>query len=506
MQPPAEINLTLQDDTNVLVINLTLQDDDTNVLVMDLERDSLRETCIYFKKMLANFQEKDKSTITMRVPNAGVMYEVIQSLCCGKKFNCDLMEWEYLLEGIRCLEYLNIDSAYLHPLLYQIKVPVEGCELLLSVIDQLGIDCHKSKAIRNNLPEGYSAHMLPKKLAHSSILFPYPHSNYEIIVIMECGKIIIINPTEDTITRTIPGNNVPVMSSSYNGKQLVISKKDGTFDVWDMETGKLINTFAKGSGSGHIHLSPDGKKVIDWYKTDAGDTINVWNAETGYCVSTVPADTCRNMTSVCYAPNSKDLTIGYRKGRIRIWDDEKYVLLRSRRWRHTKPIISMNYSFDGTKFVAGNSIGRIGTWSKNEPLPRLPFRPVQKMTRESSLSKLVDHVCYSPDIKFIAFSKDDGSVIIVENIYPSEEPLHTITPPDNNCRVINICFSPDSKHIIIGYRSEESLASTTHCQQYHGGTIKIIDLNTGILINRFENEVDRLCNIYCMPINKTSKK
>src|ERR1700677_4855196 len=89
-------------DNNLFIdLNLTLTDANHKIK-LNLHKIILYSSSIYFEKLLTNCKEKYLNEITIEVPNAFIVYDIIMSFY-GQKMNIgNYPEWKYQLELIKC--------------------------------------------------------------------------------------------------------------------------------------------------------------------------------------------------------------------------------------------------------------------------------------------------------------------------------------------------------------------------------------------------------------------
>lgn len=137
---------------------LTLYDD-TNEITINLHKIILYIRCIFFKKLLTSCCEKILNEIKIWVPNVYVARDIIISFYDNNsnknlKMNTSgFSNWKYVLESAKCYDYFGL--VFDKSLLENLKVPKEGFELLLEVIDIIDHDDKLIYLIETNLPTGY---------------------------------------------------------------------------------------------------------------------------------------------------------------------------------------------------------------------------------------------------------------------------------------------------------------------------------------------------------------
>ena len=93
-----------------------------------------------------------------------------------------------------------------------------------------------------------------------------------------------------------------------------------------------------------IAYSPDGRHLISGY---AGETIRIWDAETGAAVREPLQGHTGVVLSVAYSPDREHLISGSDDKTIRIWDAETGDIDGEPLQRHTNVVLSVAYSLNG---------------------------------------------------------------------------------------------------------------------------------------------------------------
>ena len=76
---------------------------------------------------------------------------------------------------------------------------------------------------------------------------------------------------------------------SKNGDQLMTAHQDLTVRLWDAEYGTPLGQVRTGANVKMADVSPDGQRIVTVSDCPA-DCVELWNAETGVRVATLPVD------------------------------------------------------------------------------------------------------------------------------------------------------------------------------------------------------------------------
>src|SRR5271154_4626012 len=288
-------------------VHLVLHDG-IDELNMDLHKNILCASCEYFEMMFRNCREKNESVVNMTITNVFVVHDIITSFYNQKTKSGGLPEWKYYLELIRCYDFLGLQYDINE--FCNLKVPPEGFELLLDVINQIGESnvinqIGESNAtirmIYDNLPQDYDLSQLSQEIL-KKMLYVIP--DYEIIAISNTSdkrnKIIKLDPIKNTISCTFDDlDTVDLMNCSFDNKHLVLNKKNDFLYVWNMETNKLVRTFDMSKWKPCLfRLSPDIKQIAIACSDQA---ITILDADTNRIIYTFRDHTYR-ICSMCYSP------------------------------------------------------------------------------------------------------------------------------------------------------------------------------------------------------------
>jgi WD40 repeat protein len=112
-----------------------------------------------------------------------------------------------------------------------------------------------------------------------------------------------------------PGLNV---AFSPDGRRLATGGEANTVKVWDVETGRELQTFRGHIGEVHtLAFSPDDGQ---WVASGGeGSTVKVWDSHTGTLVRNFRGHTGL-VSSVAFSPDGRRLVSGSRDSTVKVWD------------------------------------------------------------------------------------------------------------------------------------------------------------------------------------------
>ena len=206
------------------------------------------------------------------------------------------------------------------------------------------------------------------------------------------------NTSIKQLIRTLPGQ-AWVVAFSPDGEILATGSRDGSLNLWNWRTAKLIRTLSHSIPVIDIAFSSDGQTLASGL--DQGSRIQLWNYTTGERIQ-IPKD-----------PNANKY--GY--------DDFK-----------SQPVA---FSPDGKSFVARSSSGSSG---------KLWNQETGELIRTFEAKSSINAVAISPDGKFLATGIRDNGVKLW-NLRTGEF-ISTFTGHLGEVMCVN--FSPDSQTLASG--------------------------------------------------------
>ena len=248
---------------------------------------------------------------------------------------------------------------------------------------------------------------------------------------------------------------VPAIVISADGKKLIGGSRSGSIKIWDLQTGKLLNTL-KSKSEGVTSLAMGGKNGQILVSGDIDHTVKVWNLSTGKLLLTIAAHSLP-VEAVAISPDGKTLVSGSgsngaAKEQVKLWNlrtgkllhsmehppgvdalavslDNKVVISGSfgqlvnkdsaintlKLWdldtgkllrdftQNTDSIESIVLTADGRTMITGNFNGKIKFWN---------WRTGELLSTMRGDTNSVDAIAISPDQKFLVTSSEDGTIRI----------------------------------------------------------------------------------------------
>ena len=102
--------------------------------------------------------------------------------------------------------------------------------------------------------------------------------------------------------------------------KIVSGSSDNTIKVWDLESGRLLNTLNLSSYVNSVAITSDNSKIVS--SGSADKIIKVWDLNTGKLLNTVEGHT-DNIFSVAISPDSTKIVSGSYDKTIKVWEMQK---------------------------------------------------------------------------------------------------------------------------------------------------------------------------------------
>ncbi|MBN2533117.1 MAG: PD40 domain-containing protein [Spirochaetales bacterium] len=301
--------------------------------------------------------------------------------------------------------------------------------------------------------------------------------------------------------------SITAIAFSPDGKKLVSGGSDGTINIWEVSSGRLI-TYCKEQPAAikAIALSPENNFFVSG--SDDG-AVAVWDLESGQLIAGYKEHR-RSITALVFSSYKKIFATASDDCTIKIWEYGNKESIATCKG-HAKAINSIAFSPDGRLIVSGSDDTTMKIWE---------MQTGNLITTLQAHTQAVSTVAYSPQGRFIASGGWDGAVRlwdaqtgkcvaeclrhtgIITIVRFSPDGLYVISGswdagikvwevPGGKMKaemfghtgiITSLSVSPDGKYIVTG--SEDT-------------TIKVWELSTGILTSACKEHTDRISQVIC---------
>ncbi|AEQ33402.1 BTB-POZ domain and WD-repeat protein [Megavirus chiliensis] len=360
-------------------------------ITINVHKCILYYSCEYFAIMLSNFQEKNQNEIKIKVPNIHVCYDIIMSFYGEKINSANYPEWKHCIESYKCFDFLGM--KFDKNKIYKLKIPSEGFESLLDLIDSMEYTSETLALLIDNMPTDYNIVNLPKDL------------------LFEMQKLL---KTRNNISDNI-------ISADYNG----------TINIWNPLNGNIIKHMKHSKNLSFIDLYPINNQMLS-----CGEHTDImrWNYITGEFISRIKLSSKSksdksNILCACFLKKSEKIAIVTESG-VGIWNiqggkSQKINI-------NMDNIIKIRCSSNDNYIACCNKDGVIKIWN----------------IKENEISTVIGgknyDICFSSNNKYFAYC--DKNI----HIYNIIEKTSFFFDTGENIKLYSICFSPDNKYIAYG--------------------------------------------------------
>lgn len=371
------------------------------------------------------------------------------------------------------------------------KVPVEGSRFFAIALShddrQLAIGDQKGQIILYDAKSGEEQFRYHRRCRIDWLEYNPDDSMLAIPAGREDRNIGFIDPETGKEIRQIPTGShwVTDLQFSPSGGQLLTGGDDSLVNLWDVETGTLLKTFAEHNssieevcwnpdGTEFVSADPDGKVRISMI--DPGDQEIVYddgapvlgisvrksdgqvasgngrNVEirdaTGKMLRSLTGDS-DYVQDLTYSPDGKLLASAVGDGSIDVWDPDsgEHIQLLE---KHKGIVKSVAFTADSTRVVSGGLDETVKVWSVDSG--KLLH------TLKGHGHRVYDVDC-SPDGKLIASAAWDRTLCFWDT--ETGKKLHKARPKkrqgasSSSKRYTSLAFSPDGNYVAAGTHAQE---------------------------------------------------
>ncbi|MEH2416635.1 MAG: ribosome assembly protein 4, partial [Nostoc sp.] len=144
-----------------------------------------------------------------------------------------------------------------------------------------------------------------------------------------------------------------------DGQRLASASGDKTIKLWDVATGKLVQTLTgHSSWVNSVVFSPDGQRLAS---ASWDNTIKLWDVATGKAVQTLTGHT-DSVSSVVFSPDGQRLASASGDKTIKLWDVATGKLVQTLTG-HTDSVSSVVFSPDGQRLASASRDKTVIVWN-----------------------------------------------------------------------------------------------------------------------------------------------
>ena len=301
------------------------------------------------------------------------------------------------------------------------------------------------------------------------------------------------NVSTQTSTTAFEGDaGLGAVAFSPDGTKLASGSVDKTVKLWDVSTGKNINTLTGHKDRvGSVAFSPDGTKLASG---SADKTVKLWDVSTGKNINTLTGHKDR-VESIAFSPDGTKLASGSADETVKLWDvstgenintfgetgsaSAAVQMLQifsgrgSSSTQRKSPVTSVAFSPDGTTLASGELGGMVKLWNVSTG------KNINTFHGPGGLST---SVAFSPDGTKLASSISGGYGTVEIREVTTGKNINTIAGHLDG--VQSIVFSPDSTKLAAGLS---------------GAGVKLWEIETGQQVATFSEKMGTVKSVAFSP-------
>lgn len=242
----------------------------------------------------------------------------------------------------------------------------------------------------------------------------------------------------DQSAKRLDGHSGGTVSATFipGDKQIAAVSWDGRISIWNIKTGKVVQTWRTTSRQiASACFSGDAKKVVI---AESGEKVKIWNVANGKEILTLTG--CgQSVSVVALSHDGNYIATGPGAGKIRIWDAATGKELTSFNMGDAE-ITTIIFDRDNKRIMMGTRKGILT--ARTFP----GGRKLKKWTTLNLRGKSVSAIAFSPDAKYVVSAGGDNTLRLRD--VKTGRLLSVLT--GHSGAVSTVAFSGDGKWIVSG--------------------------------------------------------
>lgn len=262
------------------------------------------------------------------------------------------------------------------------------------------------------------------------------------------------------------------IATTPDGKRVVSASIDNTLKIWQLETGRCVDTLrAHSRQANDVAITPDGKIALS---TSSDRTLRIWDLESCQTVGTLKGH-ADSVWGVAVTPDGKTVVSGSWDRTLRVWDLESHKCLRRLRG-HGGSIAEHGVAIspDGRRIVSGSCDKTVKVWDLDTAECLLTLQ---------GHSDSVWGVAVTPDGKKIVSASSDKTL----RVWNIESGQSLATFEGHTDTVMAVAVTPDGRRLVSG--SDDN-------------SLKVWEIESGRCLATLEGHTDRVSAVAVTPDGK----
>ncbi|QGR54325.1 btb/poz domain-containing protein [Moumouvirus maliensis] len=271
--------------------------DEENEIIFNAHKNVLSSSCEYFEKMFTNenFLENNSKNIKIYVPNVYVTKDIINKFYKQETNIASYPEWFRILMLYNCSRYLLVPFDY--SLLEKIKVESEGFEMLISILQDVGLSPKYLKLLMENIPNDYELSNLDINVK-KMIKFYY---KYDILFCSDDNISIWNTHTNKLIKQT---SRTTICSNGWSNFQVLLIKNylvinNRNIEMWDIHNLTITSKFSHVDSNYIINIGYNKNNNTIVFINTSGEIIT-YDFDTEVKIKTISINLVREYLYKCF--------------------------------------------------------------------------------------------------------------------------------------------------------------------------------------------------------------